>query len=412
MPRVLPNKNPFGWRPTVMAIFGLALLTRGVFILTLQDGFYFPDSVDYSRAAVNLLAHGEFGESYQRSPVYPLFLAAIYALLGQEIMAVRLVEALLGAGVAVVMALMARRIGGEEVGALAGLLWSIYPLGIFIAGLVYPTSVVILLLTCAVLCLLAQARQELSLGRVVLGGILLGLTALTVPVALVTAIATAVWMAYWQPARRLLLAPLFLLGVALPLAPWAAHNSYLYDSVAVVESHLVEHLPSVDDTDKGAEGSTGEERITAILENPGALARHFVREFGHFWELYPQRINMTHPSFRAKMHAEDARIVSETVFDTSWTSAINSLSTGPVFLFALIGAGAMAAQKARRRALSLLCVTILSFAVSYSFFYGKTRYRLPIEPYVIILSAYGLRRIWLALARGSMPDAGPVGEEV
>jgi 4-amino-4-deoxy-L-arabinose transferase-like glycosyltransferase len=412
MSLIVSNKLFFGWRRMVVSTFLLALLIRSVFIFTLQDGFYFPDSVDYSKAAVNLLAHGDFGESYQKSPIYPLFLASIYAVFGENIAAVRLVEVVLGACLAVIIAVIGRRIAGSVVGALAGLLWSIYPLGIFIAGLVYPTSVATLLLACAVLCLLAQASQELGLGRIVLGGILLGLTALTVPVALVTAVAIALWIAYWQPARSLLLAPLFLLAVALPLVPWTVHNSYLNDSVMVIKTRMAEHLLSISGTNNGGGGSTGEERITAMLEKPDALAWNFVREFGHFWELYPDRINMSHPSFRAKMHAEDVRVVRETVFVTSWTNAVSALSTGPMFLFALIGAGTMAAHKERRPALSLLCVTILSFAVSYSFFWGKTRYRLPIEPYVIILSAYGLRQIWLKLAGGARRDARPIGEEV
>jgi hypothetical protein len=33
----------------------------------------------------------------------------------------------------------------------------------------------------------------------------------------------------------------------------------------------------------------------------------------------------------------------------------------------------------------------MSFAVGYSFFVGKIRYRIPVEPYLIILSAYGMK---------------------
>ena len=43
-------------------------------------------------------------------------------------------------------------------------------------------------------------------------------------------------------------------------------------------------------------------------------------------------------------------------------------------------------------------MTVLSFAIGYSFFYAKIRYRIPVEPYIIILSAYGLRQMWSILA--------------
>jgi hypothetical protein len=38
--------------------------------------------------------------------------------------------------------------------------------------------------------------------------------------------------------------------------------------------------------------------------------------------------------------------------------------------------------------------TILSFAVTYSFFFTQTRYCIPIEPYITILSAYGIKTPW------------------
>jgi 4-amino-4-deoxy-L-arabinose transferase-like glycosyltransferase len=69
-------------------------------VLTLQNGFYFPDSLEYSQAATNLLSHGTFGEGYNRPPMYPLVLAAIYALFGQHIMAILRVQAVMGAKMA------------------------------------------------------------------------------------------------------------------------------------------------------------------------------------------------------------------------------------------------------------------------------------------------------------------------
>ena len=155
-----PHRYVSAGQRSLLAIFVTALLIRSVFILTLQSGFYFPDSLDYSKAATNLLAHGTFGEGYDRAPMYPLVLAAIYALFGQHIVAIRLVQAVMGAGIAVMIALMARRLASKGVGTLAGVLWSVYPLGVFMAGLEYPTSVTALLLAGAVLCMLTEANRR------------------------------------------------------------------------------------------------------------------------------------------------------------------------------------------------------------------------------------------------------------
>jgi 4-amino-4-deoxy-L-arabinose transferase-like glycosyltransferase len=401
--------NFFDWRRALIGIFIVAFIIRAAFVLALKDGFYFPDSVDYSRSAVNLLAHGTFGEAYHRPPVYPVFLAGIYAFFGQRIVVTRMVEALLGAGLAVGVAVMARRIAGKEVGLLAGLLWSIYPTGIFITGLVYPTNVATVLLASAMLCMVTKTQQELAPGRVVLGGILLGFAALTVPVVLATIFAMTLWMMYWQTRSRLLLIGLFLLGTALPLTPWTVRNFYAYDRLVIIEPRMVDHLPPVRDAQRESARQTGDDTVNANVKKPRGFVRSFAREFRYFWELTPHRIAMNWPTVRESMHKRDARVVRETVFGTSWTALVSVLSAGPLFLFALIGTGAMWFTAERRRALSLLCSTIMSFAIGYSFFFGKMRYRIPIEPYLVILGAYGLRQSWLLLTRRSVAELAPDG---
>jgi hypothetical protein len=46
-------------------------------------------------------------------------------------------------------------------------------------------------------------------------------------------------------AIRLVLAMLFLLGVALPLTPWTIHNFYIYGQIVIVEPRLIQLLPRV-----------------------------------------------------------------------------------------------------------------------------------------------------------------------
>jgi len=399
------NIDLVGWQRTVICIFAAALLIRIAFILTLQEGFYFYDSVDYTAAAENPITRGELGEAYRRSPAYPVFLAGIYLLFGQAILTIRLVEALLGACLVVVVAVIGRRIAGERGGMLAGGLWTLYPNAIFIAGLVYPTGLATMLLACAVLCLVTEADQAVTPGRAMLGGILVGLAALTVPVALVTAAALALWVIYWQRTHRFFLAALVLLGVALPLAPWMVRNYEVYGRFVLIEPRLVQHLPGArrlqavqSPQQDGTTLRQSEDKIEVILTHPEAFARCYLREFSKFWELYPTRVAMNRAAFREYLHGKDDHIVETTVFGTSWTSLVSILSVGPTFLFALIGSAAMCVQKARRGALTLLCSVILSFALTYAFFFGKMRYRVPIEPYIVVLNAYGLASTRLVLA--------------
>jgi 4-amino-4-deoxy-L-arabinose transferase-like glycosyltransferase len=379
------------WRRTLLSIFMVALLIRGIFILTLQDGFYFPDSVDYSRAAISLITNGELGKAYNRPPGYPVFLAGIYMLFGQSILPVRIVESLLGALLAVVIAMIGKRMGGEVVGILAGLLWSFYPLGVFIVGLVYPTNLLTMLLACGLLCFLPYSDQELSPKRVFLAGILWGLGTLTIPVVIATIGAVSIWMMCCNRVKRVQLVSLLILGSALTVVPWIIRDFYVYDRLVLVEPRVVEQLPSIDRTQKNVQ----EKKVDAIFEHPHVFAMRYAREFLHFWQLYPDRLIMDWPTLREELHVADHRIVKETIFTkNNLVMLVNLLSTGPLFLFAIAGTIAMWLEPARRRYLSLLWAIILSFAGVYSLFYAKTRYRIPIEPYITILSAYGLRETW------------------
>ena len=382
------------WRRTLLSIFIGALLIRGGFVLTLQDGFYFPDSIEYSGAALNLLMSGELG-AYNRPPAYPVFLAGIYLFFGESILAVRMVESVMGALLAVIIALIGKRIGGQTVGAIAGILWSIYPLGVFIVGVLYPTNLLTVLLAGGVLCFLPDSQQEFSPKRLFAAGVLWGLAALTIPVALATIGVIGLWLIYWGRGNRLRLLSLLFLGAALVVLPWAIRDFYVYGRVVIVEPRVIQHLPTM----RSAEGERQGGKVEAILNHPDEFAARYAGHFLHFWQLYPDRMAMDKPEYRKQWNKMDQRVVKDTILAANdLINAVGILSTGPLFLFAIIGTLAMFVEQKRRRYVSLLWGLILSFAVIYSMFVTRTRYRIPIEPYFTILSAYGLKMAWSMMA--------------
>ena len=393
MKSLLPNFLG-NWRRTLLSIFIGALLIRGGFVLTLQDGFYFPDSIEYSGAALNLLMSGELG-AYNRPPAYPAFLAGIYLFFGESILAVRMVESVMGALLAVIIALIGKRIGGQTVGAIAGVLWSIYPLGVFIVGVLYPTNLLTVLLAGGVLCFLPDSQQEFSPKRLFAAGVFWGLAALTIPVTLATIGVIGLWLIYWGRGNRLRLLLLLFLGVALVVLPWAIRDFYVYGRVVIIEPRVIQHLPTM----RSAQGDLQSGKVEAILNHPDEFAARFAGHFLHFWQLYPDRMAMDKPQYREQWHKMDQRVVKVSILAANdLINAVGILSTGPLFLFAIIGTLAMFVEQKRRRYVSLLWGLILSFAVIYSMFVTRTRYRIPIEPYITILSAYGLKMAWSMMA--------------
>jgi len=177
--------------------------------------------------------------------------------------------------------------------------------------------------------------------------------------------------------------------------PWAIRDFYVYGRVVIVEPRVVQHLPSM----RSAEGELRSRRVEAILDYPGEFAARFAGHFLHFWKLYPDRMAMDRQEYREQWHEKDQRMVKDTILTSNdLIDAVSVLSTGPLFLFAIIGTLAMCVERKRRRDVSLLWALILSFAVVYSMFVTRTRYRIPIEPYITILSAYGLKMAWSMVA--------------
>ena len=384
------------WRRTLLIIFGVALATRLAFVFfALQDGFYFVDSIFYSSAAVDLLAKGSFGTSLEKAPGYPLFLAAVYALFGENIMAVRVMESVIGALLAVLIARLGKRIGGEAVGVIAGGLWSIYPMGVFIVGLVYPTNLTAFLLALGVSLVLPSPNEEFRANRVFLGGLSYGFAALTIPVALLSIIAVAGWVFYYARRSRLWFASLFLLGSALTIVPWTARNYAVHGRLILVQPNVERHLPRI----RTAENPDPDNKVKTIVRRPDLFALQFGRNFVRFWELYPDRVKMSNPEYRERLHAKHSRVVKETIYNSNrLINAISILSTAPLFFFAVIGAAAMWLTRYLWRELSMLWITVLSFAVGYAFFVGRIRYRIPVDPYIIILSAYGIQSVYSKVA--------------
>ena len=74
--------------------------------------------------------------------------------------------------------------------------------------------------------------------------------------------------------------------------------------------------------------------------------------------------------------------------------AISIFSVGLLYLFALVGMASMWRGREKRRELSLFVLLVMSFALSYAVSWGKIRYRVPVDPYIIVLSAWGVVAFW------------------
>ena len=66
---------------------------------------------------------------------------------------------------------------------------------------------------------------------------------------------------------------------------------------------------------------------------------------------------------------------------------ISATATLPVFLFGLLG---LCVHRGKKTEVLLLLFLIFSFALIYSMFLTHVRYRIPVEPYIILFAGNGM----------------------
>src|SRR5260370_170838 len=218
--------------------------------------FYSGDTAYYEELARNWLYHGVYGfyshgqrlPSYARAPAYPAFLPRIYFLAGTGRKAVILAQAFVDLGTCVLAAGIPRRLAADasdaarsRVAAAALWLTALCPFTANYAAVPLTEILAIFFTTLALLIFLSPDGMTLDciasnrdLFRAVknwfAGGLVVGLGTLVRPETplLLGAILLVLWLRPLRPAnwKRLTVATLWMIvGMLLPLAPWAARNS-------------------------------------------------------------------------------------------------------------------------------------------------------------------------------------------
>jgi 4-amino-4-deoxy-L-arabinose transferase-like glycosyltransferase len=228
---------PRAGRPTRIGLllFAGALLLRLVYLAEARSDPLFDspkglgDAVYYDTWA-RAVARGEWlgPTPYFLAPLYQYVMGLLYALVGPQLLAVKLLQCVLGAASCALLYGSGRRLFGEAAGILAGVLLAVYPLHIFYSSLILPTILVVFL-NLALLRVLVGGGEMPSPRRCLAAGALLGLACAAKPNALLLLPALALgllWIGRGSlPRRALLGAAALALGTLLGIAPFTAHNA-------------------------------------------------------------------------------------------------------------------------------------------------------------------------------------------
>lgn len=224
-------------RVALVLVVVIAFLAR-VGVVAADSG-YKPanDSLDYDRHARSIAAGDGYpqsgillqgGPTALRPPSYPYLLGAVYALSGDDVLVGRIAGALIGTVGVFLIYLVARTIWGWQTALLSAALAAVFPPLVLVSKELYSEPLYIVLELSAVLGVFALRRSGGLLRWAMVAGVLCGLATLTrnVGLALVVPIALGVWTKRPRWHLSALAAPAtVLLFVSLTMAPWTLRNA-------------------------------------------------------------------------------------------------------------------------------------------------------------------------------------------
>ncbi len=393
--------SPSATARTVIALVAIALVLRIVTALVLGNELYFADEATYVDAARRLSSGEGFAAQYSNVPAYPALLTMLSASVATSVVWLRVAQAVVTAFGAGLTFTLAQRLFGRTAAIATAGIYALDPLLVVAAGLLYPEAIAATLMVAMVLAACEAVRRN-SIAASTLTGALLGLLALFRPVALAVVPVVVLWIALnigGRSSRRGLHGSVVALVCLLVLAPWTYRNYLIHGRLMPVSTAGTAIAP-VTHGEIERRGLTASLLLKAWRE-PGVLATRMTREFGHFWELAPERL-MTDDSVRRQaLHNRDRRLPTQPMFDRSLRDLVSAASFGVELILAL--AGLVLLWRAHRREAVLLASIVLAYAVGYALFLGKLRYRIPILPLVFLCAGVGASALVALVRRARTP---------
>ncbi len=393
--------------PWPLIIFVIAISIRLIYIIEIRDHPFFTnpqlDSRHYDDWAWGIAQGNWIGgdKVFFASPFYAYFLAIVYSIFGHKYFVVKLIQIFLGSATWVVTYWIGKELFSKKVGIVAALIGTFYSYSIFLDGELLKNSLAAFTTTLAIYTALKAKKKDSALSWLI-SGILLGITALNQPNALLFIPLFAVWGTDWSRGLKgLLPVSLFVMGSVLAISPAAIRNYIVEKDVVLISyngginffqgnnlesdggmltSKLYKLIPQREEgrTREIPEKALGRELKSSeisqywfslgkrfIYETPLSFIWHTIKKLLLFWNWYEVPDNIDYYFFK-----QFSKILSLPLPSFGFLAPLALLG-----LFLSIG-------EWRRHLLSYGIISV--FMVSIVMFYVIGRYRLPIIPLLCI----------------------------
>jgi hypothetical protein len=409
----------------------LALAVRVGYVLHTSDFATRLDSHIYDSLARGLVqGHGwAYGPSAYRPPGYPIFLAGIYELVGTPngvitsviphgvFTSVRLVEAVFATLTIGLLGLLALQIAGRTAMLIALAIGAVYLPLVLVGVSLMSESLFVLLVLAATNCAVRARAATHRYRWIVLAGAFAGLSALTHGNGLVLALALpfVVWTGRPRFSRAAIAAPaLLLVAMALTIMPWTIRNANAQHAFVPVSTELGPTLTGtynhVSARRRYIWAIRGYSDYRAITKNKNLseaqldsrLTSAVISYIGRHPTAVPEAMFWNTMRLLDLQGRRVSRMTAHT--DEDATASIADIG---VFSFWIIAALAIAGgftAVARRVPRVLWIVPLLLWLSVAPVTTGTPRFRAALDPFVILLAAFGLQALVTALARRRQPS--------
>lgn len=400
----MDNKNKLnGTAWIITGIFVVALVLR-LYIAFSSTKAIAHDAAYYSGLAKSIVEGKGFSISGKptsfKEPFYSFFLASIYYIFGQNYVSVRIIQAVLGTLTCIIIFLVAKRLFNDKTAIISALISCFYPVFIKTTEYILTENLYTFLLIAAVFFLLRYIQGS-GYKNLAFCGAILGIASLTrsvivfFPVFILTLLGRKIISLRCGSKKYVIGLVIFLFFFILPIVPWAirnwkVHHRFvpisttlgigLYTSYVPNEGKLygltardevVEKSRSIESEAEQSDFLTMQ-ALKYIKNNPIRVLKLEILKTAYFWSVF------------------DWEIIGNGVYNFMY---------GFVMPFFILG---IFINKRFRELLPVYLPILYGFFMALVF-YGSPRFRLPVEPYIIIISAAGITGFIQRFSRKFIP---------
>ncbi len=320
-----------------------------------------------------------------RAPLFPLFLAAVYKIVDHRPEVARISVCFLGTLIVLIIYLIGKESFTKIHGIISAAVASIYPPLVYISYEVLSENLFTLLLLICIYLLILSYKKDNKYYLTLFSGLILGLSALTRPIAIIVPVFLFPWfLVAFKAQIRLKVLLIFLLTFLVVQVPWVVRNYLVFKTVIVGTAKGGVDLwwsnnPGVisNDESKGRQYRyfPFKDMGYSIIEKNKEAYKLAFSFFSENISKIPKLIYYKQKNFWNLMAGENI-----------YYNLISLLSYGillPFYVFTLF----RISFKPDERIIYLLVTLFFIFVTSL--YYGTVRFRLPLEPIILILGVDG-----------------------